>query len=111
MKKVYDDRIEWRFDGKLHRLNGPAVECSDGTKYWYQNDYLHRLDGPAIEHSNGDKYWYQNGKLHRLDGPAIATADGIKSWYINGERYSEQEWFETLPEDKKIAYLFKLSEK
>ena len=32
-----------------------------GTKCWYLNDKLHRTDGPAIEHSNGNKYWYLNG--------------------------------------------------
>ena len=32
---------------------------------------LHRVDGPAIEYSNGTKEWYINGKRHRLDDPAI----------------------------------------
>ena len=26
---------EWWFEGKWHRLDGPAVEYSDGTKFWY----------------------------------------------------------------------------
>ncbi len=38
-KKRYDseeDRIIWSLeDGTLHRVNGPAVIFSDGTKYWY----------------------------------------------------------------------------
>ena len=25
----------------------------------------HRIDGPAVEYTNGDKKWYINGKLHR----------------------------------------------
>ena len=111
MKKVLDDRIEWRDDkGRYHRLDGPAIEWTDGAKHWYQNGERHRLDGPACEFVNGTKCWYQNGKRHRLDGPAIDWFDREKEWYIRGKQYSEQEWFETLTEDNKIAYLFKLGE-
>ena len=52
----------WYLNGKLHRINGPAVKCAYGNKYWYLNGKLHREDGPAIENSNGDKSWYLNGK-------------------------------------------------
>lgn len=34
-----------------------------GTKIWYLNDQLHREDGPAIECANGTKEWYPNGRL------------------------------------------------
>ncbi len=33
-----------------------------GNKHWYQNRLLHRLDGPAVECLNGSKAWYKNGK-------------------------------------------------
>ena len=36
-------------------VDGPAIECADGSKYWYQEGNLHRLNGPAIEYTNGDK--------------------------------------------------------
>ena len=55
-------------------------------KFYYKDKkmtILHRLDGPAVEWSDGTKEWYVNGKCHRLDGPAIERADGKKSWYIN----------------------------
>ena len=65
----------------------------DGTEFWYnQNGQLHRLDGPAIEQSNGTKYWLQNGKRHRLDGPAIEWSDGIKIWFIENKKYTEREF-------------------
>lgn len=35
---------------------------NSGDKYWYLNGKLHRLDGPAVEFANGDKHWYLNGK-------------------------------------------------
>jgi hypothetical protein len=68
------------------------VEHSKGEKRWYQNGKLHRLDGPAIEKSNGTKIWYKNGMFHRLDGPAYIETKGFNSHYINGKQYSKQEF-------------------
>ena len=34
----------------------------DGNKLWHQNDKLHRLDGPAVEYSNGNVEYWINGK-------------------------------------------------
>jgi hypothetical protein len=60
----------------------------------YRNELgqLHREDGPAIEWSNGRKYWCLNGKLHREDGPAIEYLNGDKEWFINDKEYSKQEF-------------------
>ncbi len=62
----------------------------DKDKVWYLpsmgRDYYHRLDGPAVEYRDGTKYWYVDDKLHRLDGPALEFADGSESWYINGNQ-------------------------
>ena len=33
--EVTEDRTIWRYKGNLHRVDGPAIECSNGTKYWY----------------------------------------------------------------------------
>jgi len=68
----------------LHREDVPAVEWSDGSKFWFINGEHHREDGPAVEWANGDKYWYINDKRHREDGPAVEYANGNKYWYING---------------------------
>ena len=63
----WDESIEIRakqiispfiIDGNLVR--GP-VENNDGDKEWYQNGLLHRLDGPAVEWSDGYKAWYIEG--------------------------------------------------
>jgi hypothetical protein len=92
-KKVLKDKIEYRNEkGKLHRLDGPAVEWNSGSKFWYKNGKNHREDGPAIEYYEGSKEWYINGQFHREDGPAIEWYDGNKEWWINNKRYSEQEW-------------------
>ena len=67
---------------------------ADGNKTWYVNDKLHREDGPAIECDNGDKLWYVNDKLHREDGPAIEYANGNKFWYVNDVKLTEKEFNE-----------------
>lgn len=59
---------------------------TDGSKFYYKDNaktILHRLDGPALEYSDGHKEWRKNGIIHREDGPAIEYQDGTKAWYIN----------------------------
>ena len=40
--------------------NGIVVD-EYGTKFWYLNGKLHRVNGPAIEYNSGYKAWYLNG--------------------------------------------------
>ena len=75
-------------DGKYHRVDGPAYEDSNGSKYWYLNGELHRENGPAIEHVSG-KFWYLHGKRHRENGPAVEWFDGDKAWYLNDKLHRE----------------------
>ena len=77
------------FDALKYRI----VVNEYGTRMYYNSaNKLHRDDGPAVEISDGDKFWYQNGLRHRTDGPAIATPSGYKAWYINGEPLTEAEF-------------------
>ena len=84
----------WYRNSSLHRTDGPAVENYDGTKEWWLNGSLHRTDGPAVEHANGSKLWYRNSSLHREDGPAWVHASGTKEWYFEGKRLTEAEFNE-----------------
>ena len=59
--EVYDNRTEWFLNGKYHREDGPAIECSSGSKFWFLNGKRHRENGPAIEYSDGKKYWFIEG--------------------------------------------------
>jgi hypothetical protein len=70
------------------------VEVDDYQTVWYDkpNGNLHRIDGPALEYVNGSKYWYLNGQLHRTDGPALEYAGGAKAWYLNNKEMTEQEF-------------------
>jgi len=91
----------WRKDGKLHRVDGPALveRYPDGTviEQWYRNGKLHHEDGPAWVRRYPDgtvvERWYRNGKRHREDGPAWVERrpDGtvIEEWYRNNKRHRE----------------------
>ena len=110
-----DGTREWRLNGVLHRLDGPAIEWAHGDRefwvggkrhrtdgpaaerasyrVWLVNDEPHRLDGPAVEYANGSREFWMNGNLHRLDGPAIENADGTQEFWLNGRKYAtEADW-------------------
>lgn len=90
--KQYNGFEYRKYNHKLHREDGPAVEDLDGTKEWRINGKVHREDGPAIELKNGTKKWYKHDSLHRENGPAIEYADGKKRWFLHGEEYSQIEY-------------------
>lgn len=91
---VFQNRTEWcNEEGLLHRLDGPAIEYTSGTKEWWVNGELHREDGAAIEYASGTKCWCVNDKRHRIDGPAIEWSDGgRKEWWIEGTQYTETQF-------------------
>ena len=62
---------------------------ANGDKHWYLEGKLHREDGPALECADGAKFWYLEGKLHREDGPALECADGYRAWYLRGKEYTK----------------------
>lgn len=88
---------EWWLNGKLHRTDGPAMECPDGSKFWYLDGLRHRTNGPAIEWAGGDKYWRLYDKLHRADGPAVELSNGYKAWWLNGRQYTKVEFDKIRP--------------
>lgn len=100
----------WYVEGKLHRVDGPAVEGPEGPgfflagmeytekEYWekvtrceerpgvkryYVAGILHRVDGPAFETNDGG-VWYRHGQIHREDGPAIVNAHWEGIWLKQG---------------------------
>ena len=74
-------------NGKLHRMDGPAVIYSNGEKNYYNNGKLHRMDGPAVIYPWGGEEYYVNGQCHRTDGPAIWLSDGYREYHIRGKRH------------------------
>lgn len=74
-------------------LNDLKCFWSEGCTRWRDiRGELHRLDGPAVEQTNGQKEWWVDGELHRLDGPAIEYVSGLKEWCISGEYVSKQDF-------------------
>jgi hypothetical protein len=94
-KKQYDDGMIVYFKDAemaiIHREDGPAVEHSDGSKFWIQNRLLHRENGPAVEYPCGSKYWYKHGIKHREDGPANEVHRNgkvYKDYWVDGKKLS-----------------------
>jgi hypothetical protein len=72
----------------------PNVEVDDEGTTWYLNEYgePHRLDGPAVIHSDGSREWWKDGVPHRLDGPALENGDGdYFEWWVDGEKIGTSE--------------------
>ncbi len=54
-------------DNELHNDSGPALITPSGAFYYYHGK-LHRLDGPAVEYSHGSvAYWIAGIKYSRTD--------------------------------------------
>jgi hypothetical protein len=70
-----------------------TVRVFNSHTEWYQNEKLHRVDGPAVDCTNGSKYWYQYGNRHRVDGPAVETARGHQEWWIGGKFFKSEAEF------------------
>ena len=71
----------WRnAQGQLHRDVGPAVECVNGDKFWFQNGKLHREDGPAEKYVYGSHHGMM---LHASNGITIQFIS--EAWFINGK--------------------------
>lgn len=65
------------------------VTVIDGVKIYTMLGRIHRIDGPAVEHPNGKKVWKRHGETHRLDGPAIEHADGSVEYWVYDTRIPE----------------------
>jgi hypothetical protein len=57
------------YDGKKHRVGGPAeINKRTGYEAWFKHGMRHRDDGPALINPEGKyiEYW-KNGKFLRRD--------------------------------------------
>lgn len=62
--KYFNGQYSWRKDGLYHRLNEPARILKEGVEYWF-NGKRHRLNGPAVtgSHVHSDQYWINGIRL------------------------------------------------
>ena len=58
--------FNWCLDKTRLAICDKQVFCVSrfGNKYWYLNDKLHRENGPAIECVYGSKSWFLNEKYY-----------------------------------------------
>jgi len=89
---------------KFYYSDGSTSSNLDGSKL------LHRVDGPAIEETNGSKHWFLNGKRHRVDGSAIEWHDGTKEWYLNGKYLTEEDFNNTIKEANEMCTVLQLTD-
>lgn len=67
----------WHLNGKIHREDGPAVECTDGTKRWY-------LNGKRMteqEHKKATAKAPCSGKEVTIDGITYVLKEKNAAWY------------------------------
>ena len=96
-------------DNNVSALDHPAIihtNIDDKTiiyEEWRYNGNLHRIDGPAVIEGTNEK-WYLNGNLHNIDGPAVIENGIPKKNYIMGKEIDK----DNLDEDTElfIMYLF-----
>ena len=102
---VYENYVEWRepINNNLHREGDlPALEYSNGDKYWYINGVLHRdRDRPPIVLRTGEQRWQRGDILHRETGPALILENGEGHYYLDNKRYAtRKEWLLELEKRK-----------
>ena len=88
--KVDGNKLYLNDEGKLHRLDGPAFEYSDGSKLWYINGICHQNIDPSYEYLDGTKQWFFKGQSHRIGGSFNSAGE---YWYIHGKKYTKRKYF------------------
>jgi len=83
----FGNRKEWRLNGSLHRIDGPAKEWADGEKQWYQNGVRHRDDGPAIE--NEDPEELRTRIIYEINSLPPRCSEIFKLSRFEGLKYQE----------------------
>lgn len=64
-----------------------TITFPNGTTIHLCNGKLHRMNGPAIEFAGGAAAYFQDGKLHCTNGPAIYWPyEEDCQWFIQGQR-------------------------
>jgi hypothetical protein len=99
--------IEWKVNGKLHREDGPAIERTNGDRFYYKNGRIHRDGGEPAVITDIYVMWCKDGQYHREDGPAIQYNDGDCQYFIGGKSLTKDEFDERQKEvtiHKKISF-------
>lgn len=83
-----------------------SKDCHGVTEHRL-NGKLHRLDGPAVERPGGDFEWFAEGQRHCLTGPALKSGD-MELYFIDGTEIPKSEFLALLakaaPSKRKYAF-------
>jgi hypothetical protein len=64
-------------------LTLPAVIRVNKVKSWYIDGRLHRIDGPAIEYANGEtRYWINGNHIPQLDNKCIYGKEKLEKLLV-----------------------------
>lgn len=81
--------------GVFHREVGPAIILFNGVQIWIHNGKLHRIDGPAIIDAKNDSWiYYHHGLKHRIDGPAVqikTSSELSTAWYFDDKVHCDND--------------------
>jgi hypothetical protein len=76
----------------LHRVDGPAVIYSNGTKLWYLHGKLNSVNDQPSRITHEKKEWFHNDVLHRIGGPAVVYRKNTRiEWYFQGNLHSQND--------------------
>ena len=85
-EKITEEQYMW------YILQGYEIEIEVDRITFYINKKLHREDGPALICSNGTKKWFIDNEFHRTDGPAVEWWDNTTEWWIDGKKYPKDKF-------------------
>lgn len=78
-RTVYPAALNYYVNGRLHRIDGPARICDDGSEMWLYEGVYHRIGGPAITSKNPEHQMF------------IETQ--AETYYIHGACYTEEDYW------------------
>jgi antitoxin component YwqK of YwqJK toxin-antitoxin module len=91
--KLQGGDVVYFLDGKVHRINGPAVICQGVLFIWAKNGKVHRDDLPAVETQDDSlQIYYEDGFKHRVNGPAVISGNTKEYWIYNRQFIDEDEY-------------------
>ena len=96
------------------------IEYPDGSKVWYKKGKLHRINGPAVESSDGENHWWIEGEyyididLKNLISSSICLGKNKDKYNIEWLKFLTDKAIEEFPiipgmeEDSNFKSLFQL---
>jgi len=79
---INEYNVHHSYNGKPSFIGQSYSDPDLQFRYWHKQGRLHRLDAPAMEYKDGSNYWFLNGKEALKTRQKIIIASSIE---INNE--------------------------